>query len=252
MTVFQKVVCLAFAGSFFVGCSQNSEYISLEDRVVPVESGQATQSSLDTESNIGVDTEVSASPVSVPVGPFVSLKEKILASSDVSAKALDNAFKYFDAHQSVIRNKNYMTIFDIGMHSGKPRLYMIDLKTGVVKAMHVAHGSGSDSDHDGIATSFSNVSGSNKSSLGFMLTAEEYVGKHGGSMRLDGQESRNSNVRSRAIVVHSASYVSASLSKMGRSQGCPAVSSANIKDVVAKLKNGSLFYIYHKDYDGNL
>ncbi|MCC6137843.1 MAG: murein L,D-transpeptidase catalytic domain family protein, partial [Bdellovibrionaceae bacterium] len=84
---------------------------------------------------------------------------------------------------------------------------------------------------------------------GFMLTGEEYVGKHGGSMRLDGQESRNSNVRSRAIVVHSASYVSPSLSKMGRSQGCPGVPLANIKDVVAKLKNGSLFYIFHKDYN---
>lgn len=249
MRVFNKIIAVALVGSMFVACAPQDDYVSLEDRVVPVESGESTQASVDTEGAAGEETATVTNPVSVPIGPFVSLKEKILANSEVSAKALDNAFKYFDAHQSVIRNKNYMTIFDISLHSGKPRFFMIDLKTGAVKSMHTSHGIGSDSDHDGIATSFSNVSGSKKSSLGFMLTGEEYVGKHGGSMRLDGQESRNSNVRSRAIVVHSASYVNPSLSKMGRSEGCPAVSTANIKDVVAKLKNGSLFYIFHSAYD---
>ncbi|MBY0384969.1 murein L,D-transpeptidase catalytic domain family protein, partial [bacterium] len=72
----------------------------------------------------------------------------------------------------------------------------------------------------------------------------------GESLRLDGQESRNNKVRARAIVIHSASYVSPSLSKMGRSEGCPAVSLDNIKDLIAKIKNGSLYYIYHKAYDG--
>jgi hypothetical protein len=115
--------------------------------------------------------------------------------------------------------------------------------------MHVAHGSGSDTNHDGVATAFSNTSGSHMSSLGFMLTAETYNGKHGESLRMDGLESRNSNVRARAIVVHSASYVDPDLSKMGRSQGCPAVSLANIKDFMAKTKNGSLYYIYHSAHD---
>lgn len=252
-TTLQKILVLSLVSVLFAACSKHQDdYVSLDDRVVPAESGQSTQASVDSEDVEQGETAVVDTPVAVPVGPFVSLRDKILANSDVSEKALDNAFKYFDSHQSVIRNKNYMSIFDIGQHSGKRRLYMIDLNTGDVKSMHVSHGSGSDSNHDGIATSFSNVSGSNQSSLGFMLTAEEYVGKHGGSMRLDGLESRNSKVRSRAIVVHSASYVDPSLSKMGRSQGCPAVSVGNIKDVVAKLKNGSLYYIYHKDYDGNL
>ena len=115
--------------------------------------------------------------------------------------------------------------------------------------MHVAHGSGSDTNHDGVATVFSNTSGSHMSSLGFMLTAETYSGTHGESLRLDGLEARNSKVRSRAIVVHSASYVDPGLSKMGRSQGCPAVSLANIKDFILKTKNGSLYYIYHSAHD---
>ncbi len=249
-----KILLIALISALITACSQQgSDYVSLDDRLVPVETGDPQASQDVEEEQVGGDvskpptTPVPATPTPAPV---VTLREKILMNSDVSEKALDNAFKYFDAHQSVIRNKNFMTIFDIGQHSGKRRFYMIDLKTGVVKAMHTAHGNGSDPDHDGIATLFSNVSGSKKSSLGFMLTAEEYVGKHGGSMRLDGQEDRNSKVRSRAIVVHSASYVDPSLSKMGRSEGCPAVALANIKDVVAKLKNGSLFYIYHKDYDG--
>lgn len=245
-----KILLIALISAFITACSQQSDdYVSLDERLVPVETGES-QASLDTPD---VDSDLSGkAPAVDPKAPVVPLRAKILENSDISEKALDNAFKYFDANQKIIRNKNYMTIFDIGQHSGKRRLYLINLSSGDVTAMHVAHGNGSDPDHDGVATMFSNVSGSKKSSLGFMLTAEEYVGKHGGSMRLDGQESRNSNVRSRAIVVHSATYVSPSLSKMGRSEGCPAVAEANIKSVVAKTKNGSLFYIYHKDYDGKL
>lgn len=248
MRLFYKMATVVFVGSVFTACAPQNDNESLEDRLVPVESGQSSQASQDAEGALGDETAGSTNPVSAPVGLFVSLKEKILANSDVSPKALDNAFKYFDAHQSVIRNKNYMTIFDISLHSGKPRFFIIDLKTGDVKSIHTSHGRGSDSDHDGVATDFSNVSGSKKSSLGFMLTGEEYVGKHGGSMKLDGQEASNSNARARAIVVHSASYVSPDFSKMGRSEGCPAVAPSNIKEVVAKLKNGSLFYIFHKDY----
>ena len=49
----------------------------------------------------------------------------------------------------------------------------------------VAHGrnTGLAKAHD-----FSNLNGSHKSSLGFYLTAETYIGKHGLSLRLDGLE----------------------------------------------------------------
>lgn len=243
-----KFLLIAIISAFITACSQQrDDYVSLDERMVSVETGES-QTSLDVP---GAGEDATVNP-NEPTAPKVSLREKILMNSEVSEKALDNAFKYFDANQKIIRNKNFMTIFDIGLHSGKRRFFMINLSTGDVTSLHTSHGIGSDSDHDGIATTFSNVSGSKQSSLGFMLTAEEYVGKHGGSMRLDGQESRNSKVRSRAIVVHSASYVNPSLSKMGRSEGCPAVPLANIKDVVAKLKNGSLFYIYHQKHDGSL
>lgn len=234
------------------GCGNSLDsVVDLNERMVPVDSGSATLDSEEPGSESPADP-ADGGPVEPDAGeqgPLVSLREQILANSSVPQKALDNAFAYYNKNQSVIRNKKYISIFDIGQHSGQRRLFLIDVTTGAVQSMHVAHGSGSDSNHDGIATVFSNTSGSNMSSLGFMLTAETYVGKHGESLKLDGLESRNSKVRARAIVIHSASYVDPSLSKMGRSQGCPAVSLGNIKDFIAKTKNGSLYYIYHSAHD---
>lgn len=173
------------------------------------------------------------------------LVEKVLKNSNISAKALNRAVDYFDANKSKFTNKRYMAIIDFTQHSGQKRLYIIDLVDGSVEQLHVSHGSGSDKNHDGYADSFSNVSGSHQSSLGFVKTAETYYGKHGYSLRLDGLESRNSRVRSRAIVIHGASYVAPTLSKMGRSQGCPAVTMSRKDSVINRLKNGALIYMYH-------
>jgi len=247
---FQQTLGLMIFSVFFAACSERAEHVNLEDRLVPVDSGESL-SGVETENVVNEDSAVVSDDKKDPASTaLMNLREKILMNSDIPERALDNAFEYYNKNHTIIRNKNYITVFDIGQHSGRRRLYLIDLATGDVKAMHVAHGSGSDRNDDGIATDFSNVNGSHQSSLGFILTAETYYGKHGESLRLDGQESRNSLVRPRAIVIHSASYVSPSLSKMGRSQGCPAVSLGNIKDFIAKIKNGSLLYIYHKDHDG--
>lgn len=222
--------------------------VDLNDRLVPVDSASSLQNS-EVVDEAAADSERELATEFPADVPLVGLSDKILANSTVPKKALENAFNFYNKNQSIIRNKKYLTIFDISQHSGQRRLYLIDLNTGEVKSMHVAHGNGSDTNNDGVATQFSNTSGSKMSSLGYMLTAETYIGKHGESLRLDGLESRNSRVRSRAIVIHSATYVNADLSKMGRSEGCPAVSLATIKDLIAKVKNGSLYYIYHGAYD---
>jgi hypothetical protein len=114
------------------------------------------------------------------------------------------------------------------------------METGAVWNIHVAHGKGSDSDHDGFAEKFSNVNNSNATSLGFYKTAETYQGSHGYSLRLDGLSSTNSNARSRSIVVHGASYVEDKERIQGRSWGCPAVSMANYTKVINLIKGGSL------------
>jgi hypothetical protein len=160
----------------------------------------------------------------------------------VPAKLLSAALAYYQQNISKIANKKYLSVVDFSAYSGQSRFYIIDMNSGAVTPYHVAHGSGSDPGNDGFAEKFSNVSGSKASSLGFYLTAETYNGKHGLSLRMDGLSSTNSNVRSRAIVIHGASYVSDSNVRPGRSWGCLAVSMANRDKVVKMLKGGSLIY----------
>ncbi|HEX6915867.1 MAG TPA: murein L,D-transpeptidase catalytic domain family protein, partial [Chitinophagaceae bacterium] len=116
-----------------------------------------------------------------------------------------------------------LSIVDFSQPSTKKRLYVIDVKERrLLFNTLVAHGRNSG---ELMAKRFSNTNESLQSSLGFYLTAEKYMGKHGLSLRMDGLEKTNSNARQRAIVVHGANYVSEQFAKsrgfIGRSWGCP-------------------------------
>jgi hypothetical protein len=152
------------------------------------------------------------------------------------------ALAYYHANASRIKNKNYLTVVDFSAHASTGRMHIINMTTGAVTSLHMAHARNSDPSNSGYATSFSNANGSNKSSLGYYLTAETYNGKHGLSLRLDGLSSTNSNVRARAIVIHGATYVVDANVKAGRSLGCLAVSMQKRDSVVSMLKGGSLIY----------
>jgi hypothetical protein len=115
------------------------------------------------------------------------------------------------------------------------------MQSGDVEPYLTAHGRNSDTDFDGYATKFSNTSGSKMSSVGFYLTAETYYGDNGYSLRLDGLSSTNSNARSRAIVIHGASYVREAV-LIGRSYGCPALEVRYAADVINTIKGGALIY----------
>ncbi|MGZ3770027.1 MAG: murein L,D-transpeptidase catalytic domain family protein [Bdellovibrio sp.] len=178
-----------------------------------------------------------------------SEKHKILESYDyldpkqiVPYKALEKAVLYFHLNKSSFKNQDYISVINFGQSSKEKRFYIISLKTGTVWAIHVAHGKGSDANHDGYAEKFSNVSGSEATSLGVYRTAETYTGKHGLSLLLDGLSSTNSNARSRQIVLHGADYVKENNTIQGRSWGCPAVAMEYRDDVIKFLKNGSLIY----------
>jgi hypothetical protein len=160
----------------------------------------------------------------------------------VPTKHLATALLYYDANKTTLKNPNVLSVIDFSQFSGNKRFFIIDMKTGSVWGIRVAHGSGSDPTHDGYAHTFSNVSGSNMSSLGFYMTAETYTGDNGLSLRLDGLSSTNSNARSRAIVVHGASYVEEANVIQGRSWGCPAVAMENRDQVINLIKGGSLIY----------
>ncbi|MGZ3804935.1 MAG: murein L,D-transpeptidase catalytic domain family protein [Pseudobdellovibrionaceae bacterium] len=174
-------------------------------------------------------------------------RENILAKYDyldpnkiVPSKALADTLVYFEKNKSKIHNQDYIAVINFAQNSKEKRFYIIDMKTGAVQNIHVAHGKGSDLYHDGYAEKFSNKSGSNASSLGFYSTAETYYGNHGLSLRLDGRSATNSNARSRAIVLHGADYVKEAALIQGRSWGCPAVSSELRNKVIGMLKGGAL------------
>ncbi len=149
--------------------------------------------------------------------------------------------------QGKIKN-NILTIIDFSLSSTKERMWVIDmLNKKVVLQTLVSHGIKSGKE---FAKSFSNQNESFKSSLGFFLTGETYIGKHGISLKLDGLEiGLNDKARERAVVIHGAEYVSKKLANkqgyLGRSQGCPAVATAIAPKLIQTIKNKSVLFIYH-------
>ena len=146
-----------------------------------------------------------------------------------------------------------IVVVDFAKHSSEPRLYRVDLRTGdgLDAPIRVAHGIGSDPDDDGYASFFSNVQESYTSSLGAALGAERYVGINGLSLRLDGLERSNNQMRERDIVVHSyapehrryfnAQHV-ALRGRPGSSEGCFVVEPDKRELILQTLENGGFLY----------
>ncbi|MBI4351007.1 MAG: murein L,D-transpeptidase catalytic domain family protein [Elusimicrobia bacterium] len=158
--------------------------------------------------------------------------------ADLKRKALE----YFNANPDKIKNRNYLGIVDFAAHSSKARFYILNVQSGEVRAIRVAHGKGSDPDGDGYANKFSNVPNSKASSLGFYVTGALYNGSRGRSMRLHGQSATNSNALSRAVVMHESDYVREANMTQGRSFGCLAVSKTEIRGALSSLNGGALIY----------
>jgi hypothetical protein len=173
------------------------------------------------------------------------LLEEVIAQG-VPQTAAQIAFERYDLWRPKIRNGNFVSVIDFTKHSGRPRLFVIDVKKRTVDAIHVAHAKNSDPDDNGTATTFGNVPDSKKSSLGSYLVSERYFGKYGASMKLDGLEGSNSLVRARSIVMHPSNYVSEGRAKQGRSWGCPAVPYVWINTLIERLRDGSFMFAYGK------
>lgn len=169
-------------------------------------------------------------------------------AAGVPAKALRQALAFFKANKGKFNNQRYITINDFTRPSREKRKFILDLKTGAVERYHVAHGQGSDRNHDGKLDRTSSKNKSHATPAGFHRTAEKYHGGNGLSMRLDGLEKSNRTSRARAIVIHAADYVSPGYirraGKAGRSHGCPAVSPHELKEIFSKVGGGSLYYNY--------
>ena len=221
------------------GCGQSPGHFALPDE---------PQSETEALLTDGPGDDIVNPPISTNPNP-PQPRESVLGkykhldpNHKISAELLEAAVLYYDANLANITNQDYLAIIDFSKKSSVGRFFIIAMKSGDVWSIHTAHGSGSDNDNDGYAEKFSNVSGSNASSLGFYRTAETYEGSHGNSMRLDGLSLTNSNARERAIVLHGASYVQEASVIQGRSWGCPAVADHLKDQVIDKLKGGSIIY----------
>lgn len=158
---------------------------------------------------------------------------------------LSRARAALDAHAGAIGNRDMVGIVDFSLPSAHPRFHLVDLAGGRIAATYlVSHGSGSDPANSGWLERFSNQPGSNASSRGAFVTGDVYAGKHGRSRRLRGLDPENNLAMSRAIVIHGAAYVSPGAAvthgRIGRSQGCFAVSQGAVGEVLAHLGQGRL------------
>ncbi|HEX6224673.1 MAG TPA: murein L,D-transpeptidase catalytic domain family protein [Chryseolinea sp.] len=154
--------------------------------------------------------------------------------------------------QNLLSAKEILTVIDFRISGNEKRLWVIDLKNETL-LFHVltAHGRNSG---NVFAKTFSNTINSNQSSLGFYVTGNKYIGKHGISLKLRGVEKGiNDNAEARAIVMHAADYVSEShikkYGRLGRSFGCPAVPVDGHKEIIDTLSQGTCLFIYYPDTD---
>lgn len=190
------------------------------------------------------------------------LKEKRFAMKRPKSSYYDQRCHSLDSLE--LGEERYMTLIDYTKSSRTRRMYLIDLYTGNVEAMGVAHGrykSGylrlrTKKNHNSVRSAkyFSNRHGSNAPSSGFFLAGQEYEGKFGRSLVLHGlEEGINDNACSRAVVIHKHLLVSKRRAYV-MSSGCPMVSHSNIDKVINALKGdqegislkdpGGLVFIY--------
>jgi hypothetical protein len=145
-----------------------------------------------------------------------------------------------------------LTVIDYSKPSTAKRLWVFDLHARkLLYEELVAHGMGTG---DNFARHFSNENDSHQTSLGLFVTRDTYVGSNGYSLRLDGlDEGVNDRARDRAIVMHGAPYVSDEFIKtngrLGRSWGCPALREGVARQLIDRVKGGSLVFSYYPDQD---
>ncbi|MEM6469980.1 MAG: murein L,D-transpeptidase catalytic domain-containing protein [Planctomycetota bacterium] len=141
---------------------------------------------------------------------------------------------------------------DFRKSNGQKRLWLVDLRTRkIILETLVAHGKGYGS-KDNIK--FSNVKDSLDSSTGAYVVGSRTMctagslgmvngeKKSGPAAVVHGLESSNSRAKSRAILIHGASYVSRNWA--GNSHGCFSTHPDDNAIIVNRLTNGGFIYAY--------
>ncbi|MGN6179154.1 MAG: murein L,D-transpeptidase catalytic domain family protein [Mucilaginibacter sp.] len=203
----------------------------------------------------GTKTE---SPALNSVGLFAKYADEIYQTARLEQSGMDESvfkkaltgFINLKMANLLPKNSSIITVVDLSMPSREKRMWIVDL-TSKQLLIHtwVAHGSGSGT---AIARNFSDIDDSHQSSLGFYVTDNVYVGKHGRSLHLNGlDEGFNDLARAREIVVHAAPYVSQqtinATGRIGCSWGCPAVSPKISNKVINTIKDRTMLFINGND-----
>ena len=161
-------------------------------------------------------------------------------------RILEIAKREVERAGDVLWRRDVAGIADFGVHSSLPRFHFANLEEGTVTSYRVAHGTGSDPEHDGMLKLFSNQHGSNATSRGAFVSWEWYTGQYGTSIRLGGLDPDNSNAFERAIVMHSADYARPEhverWGRLGRSNGCFAMAPDDFMWALTRLSGGRLIY----------
>jgi hypothetical protein len=168
--------------------------------------------------------------------------EKVKRNSNVSQKALAEAFAYYEKNCYKKRfSPNYIAIADYTKKALDKRLYIINLHSGKVNSYLVAHGVNSGRKYGRVLAS-GDAKGSLQTPSGFFKVGTKEgitTKKRYNYLTVDGLEKRNRNARKREILLHTAWYVA----KGGRSFGCFSIEPKDKKEVFSKLKR-ALFYSY--------
>ena len=166
--------------------------------------------------------------------------------SEQHRRILDLARDQVERVRTRLWRSDVVGIADFALPSSLPRLHFADLEGGMVHSFLVAHGKGSDPEHDGFCKRFSNVVNSEATSRGAYITYEWYDGKYGPSIRLGGLDPDNSNAVDRAIVMHPAWYADPAMlqkwGKLGRSDGCFAMAPGDFGQALWHLAAGRLLF----------
>ena len=166
--------------------------------------------------------------------------------TEQNRRILDVARAQMERVRSVLWRTDIVGVADFALPSAMPRLHFADLEKGEVRSFLVAHGKGSDPEHDGFLKTFSNEVGSLATSRGAFITYEWYKGKYGTSIRLGGVDPDNNRALERRIVLHPAWYANPDMlekrGKLGRSDGCFAMSEADFNEALWHLSGGRLLY----------
>ncbi len=187
-----------------------------------------------------------------PVAPAVESVQSVTPIESVaSAKTINRIYPeslYKQAIDAITADKTLAgrriaCLVDFSKPSHEKRLWIVDLQTGeCLLNTWVSHGKGTG--RSAIAKTFSNVLGSECSSLGRFVPREVFDGKHGLSLRLSGLDKGvNDLAEQRGIIFHAAEYVNEQNAKVykrqGNSQGCFAVPQRDIKKVISLLKGNA-------------